>query len=111
MCEICRTIASPSVIARLDGVQQRDVFTLDDSDVLLTINRENRMSFCSYEFFNDLYHRFLSTPKVEMKCMCLQAMSIVYGRYFEDIGPFADTKYIVQMLDRVCLLLLFRVLS
>ncbi|XP_049876765.1 dnaJ homolog subfamily C member 13 [Pectinophora gossypiella] len=56
----------------------------------------------SYEFFNDLYHRFLSTPKVEMKCMCLQAMSIVYGRYFEDIGPFADTKYIVQMLDRTC---------
>lgn len=33
--------------------------------------------------------------------MCLQAMTIVYGRYFEDIGPFADTKYIVQMLDRV----------
>ncbi|CAB3251111.1 unnamed protein product [Arctia plantaginis] len=56
----------------------------------------------SYEFFNDLYHRFLSTPKIEMKCMCLQAMSIVYGRYFEDIGPFADTKYIVQMLDRTC---------
>lgn len=54
-----------------------------------------------YEFFNDLYHRFLSTPKVEMKCMCLQAMTIVYGRYYEDIGPFADTKYIVQMLDRV----------
>ncbi|XP_072942508.1 dnaJ homolog subfamily C member 13 [Epargyreus clarus] len=54
----------------------------------------------SYEFFNDLYHRFLSTPKVEMKCMCLQAMTIVYGRYYEDIGPFADTKYIVQMLDR-----------
>ncbi|KAH9635852.1 hypothetical protein HF086_002412 [Spodoptera exigua] len=48
----------------------------------------------SYEFFNDLYHRFLSTPKIEMKCMCLQAMSIVYGRYYEDIGPFADTKYI-----------------
>ncbi|XP_041984743.1 dnaJ homolog subfamily C member 13 isoform X2 [Aricia agestis] len=56
----------------------------------------------SYEFFNDLYHRFLSTPKVEMKCMCLQAMSIVYGRYYDDIGPFADTKYIVQMLDRTC---------
>lgn len=56
----------------------------------------------SYEFFNDLYHRFLSTPKVDMKCMCLQAMSIVYGRYYEDIGPFADTKYIVQMLDRTC---------
>ncbi|GJQ87934.1 putative dnaJ homolog subfamily C member [Trypoxylus dichotomus] len=54
----------------------------------------------SYEFFNDLYHRFLLTTKVEMKCMCLQAMSIVYGRYYEDIGPFSDTKYIVGILER-----------
>nr|XP_050853264.1 dnaJ homolog subfamily C member 13 isoform X3 [Vespula vulgaris] len=54
----------------------------------------------SYEFFNDLYHRFLLTTKVEMKCLCLQAMTIVYGRYYEDIGPFSDTKYIVGMLDR-----------
>ncbi|XP_043463949.1 dnaJ homolog subfamily C member 13 [Leptopilina heterotoma] len=54
----------------------------------------------SYEFFNDLYHRFLLTNKVEMKCLCLQAMAIVYGRYYEDIGPFSDTKYIVGMLER-----------
>ncbi|XP_012285401.1 dnaJ homolog subfamily C member 13 isoform X2 [Orussus abietinus] len=54
----------------------------------------------SYEFFNDLYHRFVLTTKVEMKCLCLQAMTIVYGRYYEDIGPFSDTKYIVGMLDR-----------
>ncbi|XP_067003788.2 dnaJ homolog subfamily C member 13 [Anabrus simplex] len=54
----------------------------------------------SYEFFNDLYHRFLLTSKPEMKCMCLQAMAIVYGRHFEDIGPFSDTKYILGMLDR-----------
>lgn len=54
----------------------------------------------SYEFFNDLYHRFLLTNKVEMKCMCLQAMAIVYGKYFEDIGPFSDTKYITVMLER-----------
>ncbi|XP_018321035.1 dnaJ homolog subfamily C member 13 isoform X1 [Agrilus planipennis] len=54
----------------------------------------------SYIFFNDLYHRFLLTTKVEMKCMCLQAMSIVYGRYYEDIGQFSDTKYIITMLDR-----------
>ena len=43
-------------------------------------------------FFNDLYHRFLLTPKVEMKCLCLQAMAIVYGRHWEDIGPFHDTR-------------------
>lgn len=33
-----------------------------------------------------------------MKVMCLQAMAIVYGFYSEDIGPFADTLYIVAML-------------
>ncbi len=53
------------------------------------------------EFFNDLYHRFLLTPKVEMKCLCLQAMAVVYGRNYADIGPFNDTKYIVAMLERV----------
>lgn len=36
-----------------------------------------------------------------MKCLCLQALTIVYGKCFEEIGPFADTKYIVGMLDRV----------
>ncbi|XP_059089728.1 dnaJ homolog subfamily C member 13-like [Tigriopus californicus] len=52
------------------------------------------------DFFNDLYHRFLLTPKTEMKCLCLQAMAIVYGRHFHDIGSFHDTKYIVAMLER-----------
>lgn len=54
----------------------------------------------SYEFFNDLYHRFLLTPKVQMKCMCLQAMTIVYGKCHEEIGAFNDTRYIVGMLER-----------
>ncbi|XP_005092836.1 dnaJ homolog subfamily C member 13 isoform X2 [Aplysia californica] len=54
----------------------------------------------SYEFFNDLYHRFLLTPKVNMKCMCLQAMAIVYGRCHEEIGAFNDTRYMVGMLER-----------
>ncbi|KAG7262176.1 hypothetical protein CRUP_034712 [Coryphaenoides rupestris] len=54
----------------------------------------------SYEFFNELYHRFLLTPKVSMKCLCLQALAIVYGKCCEEIGPFIDTKYIVGMLDR-----------
>jgi len=51
-------------------------------------------------FFADLYHRFLLTPKTEMKCLCLQAMTVVYGRHHTEIGPFNDTKYIVAMLDR-----------
>ena len=54
-----------------------------------------------YEFFNDLYHRFLLTPKIQMKCMCLQAMTIVYGKCHEEIGAFNDTRYIVGMLERV----------
>lgn len=32
--------------------------------------------------------------------MCLQAMAIVYGRHHERIGPFNDTRHIIQMLDR-----------
>ncbi|KAB7502591.1 DnaJ-like protein subfamily C member 13 [Armadillidium nasatum] len=54
----------------------------------------------SYQFYNDLYHRFLLTPKVGMKCMCIQAMSLVYGLHHKDIGPFNDTRYIVTMLAR-----------
>uniref|UniRef100_A0A6I8R119 DnaJ heat shock protein family (Hsp40) member C13 n=1 Tax=Xenopus tropicalis TaxID=8364 RepID=A0A6I8R119_XENTR len=63
-------------------------------------NEENAAIKQSYEFFNELYHRFLLTPKVNMKCLCLQALSIVYGRCHEEIGPFGDTKYIVGMLER-----------
>ncbi|MEQ2210354.1 hypothetical protein XENOCAPTIV_012317, partial [Xenoophorus captivus] len=64
-------------------------------------NEESSAIKRSYEFFNELYHRFLLTPKVMMKCLCLQALAIVYGKCFEEIGPFTDTKYIVGMLDRV----------
>lgn len=57
------------------------------------------------EFFTDLYHRFLLSQPVNqkqasMKTMCLQAMAIVYGRHHERIGPFNDTRHIIQMLDR-----------
>ena len=54
-----------------------------------------------YEFFNDLYHRFLLSPKINMKCMCLQAMAIVYSRCHNEIGAFNDTRYLVGMLERV----------
>lgn len=49
-------------------------------------------------FFNDLYHRFLLIST--MKSMCLQAMTIVYTKCHEEIGPFNDTKYIIAMLER-----------
>lgn len=50
------------------------------------------------EFFNDLYHRFLLSSN--MKTMCLQAMTIVYTKCHEELGPFHDTKYLIAMLDR-----------
>lgn len=52
-----------------------------------------------YDFFNNLYHRFLSNSKLSMKSDCLQAMSIIYGEYVEEIGPFNDIKFVVQILE------------
>lgn len=52
------------------------------------------------EFFNDLYHRFLLTTVPAMKAMCLQALAVVYGQCFEQIGGFNDTEYFVTMLNR-----------
>ncbi|XP_033101582.1 dnaJ homolog subfamily C member 13-like isoform X2 [Anneissia japonica] len=63
-------------------------------------NEETSAIKKSYEFFNDLYHRFLLTSKVDMKCMCLHAMAVVYGKCYEEIGTFNDTKYICGMLER-----------
>ncbi|KAL1130026.1 hypothetical protein AAG570_012969 [Ranatra chinensis] len=54
----------------------------------------------SSNFFNNLYHRFLLASASDMKCMCLQALAIVYGRFFSSIGHFPDTKFIVSMLER-----------
>jgi DnaJ family protein C protein 13 len=50
------------------------------------------------QFFNDLYHRSLLS--LNMKSICLQAMTIVYTKCHEELGPFNDTKYIIAMLDR-----------
>lgn len=51
-------------------------------------------------FFNSVYHRFLLSAKSEMRCLCLKAMAITYGRHHITIGPFMDSKYIVNMLSR-----------
>lgn len=39
--------------------------------------------------------------KVELRCLCLQAMKTVYSQYYETIGEFPDTKFIVTMLEKV----------
>lgn len=53
-----------------------------------------------YEFFNDLYHKFLLPSNSSIKASCLQAMSIIYGAYHEEIGQFNDIKWIISMLSR-----------
>ena len=70
--------------------------------ILLVEGNEKELTIRKfYEFFNDLYHQFLLSNRIELKCMCLQAMTITYGKYFEDIGPFSDTKHCCVMLDKV----------
>lgn len=51
------------------------------------------------DFFNDIYHRFLLTQKSTMRAMCLQAMTVVYAKYFEEIGPFNDVIFLVRILE------------
>uniref|UniRef100_A0A183FR65 GYF_2 domain-containing protein n=1 Tax=Heligmosomoides polygyrus TaxID=6339 RepID=A0A183FR65_HELPZ len=50
------------------------------------------------EFFNNVYHRFLLSSKSEMKCLCLRAMAVTYGRHHMTIGPFEDARHFVSML-------------
>lgn len=52
------------------------------------------------EFFNNVYHRFLLSAKSEMRCLCLKAMAVTYGRHHITIGSFPDSKYIVNMLAK-----------
>ena len=68
--------------------------------LLLEDDPKNTKIHNPVEFFNDLYHRFLLTTVPAMKAMCLQALAIVYGQCYEEIGNFNDTEYIVTMLNR-----------
>lgn len=68
--------------------------------LLLEEEEGKTMIHNSLEFFNDLYHRFLLTLKPAMKAMCLQAMTKVYSKCYDEIGAFNDTRYIVGMLEK-----------
>ncbi|KAK9497827.1 hypothetical protein O3M35_003746 [Rhynocoris fuscipes] len=81
----------------------KDQLCIDGYYIKVLLDRQEApesLTSISNNFFNNLYHRFLLPTSTEMKCMCLQAMAIVYGRYFDTIGFFSDTKYIVNMLER-----------
>ncbi|XP_046663118.1 LOW QUALITY PROTEIN: dnaJ homolog subfamily C member 13-like [Homalodisca vitripennis] len=70
-------------------------------NLLLEINSvPDSLTKDARKFFNNLYHRFLINTRMEMKYTCLQVMTVVYGHYHEDIGPFSDTRYIVTMVDK-----------
>ncbi|KIH65507.1 DnaJ domain protein [Ancylostoma duodenale] len=50
------------------------------------------------EFFNNVYHRFLLSARSDMRCLCLRAMAVTYGRHHMTIGPFEDSRHFVSML-------------
>lgn len=76
--------------------------------------------FISVAFFNELFRRYLqyvaSGPirvskksskmhpslihRLQMRCLCLHAMAVVYGRCFKEIGPVSDIPLLVYLLDR-----------
>uniref|UniRef100_A0A915KDM6 Uncharacterized protein n=1 Tax=Romanomermis culicivorax TaxID=13658 RepID=A0A915KDM6_ROMCU len=55
----------------------------------------------SKNFFLQIYHHFLLTNIIEMKCLCLKALTLVYIRCWQEIGYFADVKCIMMMLEQV----------
>lgn len=68
---------------------------LEDSENLI-----NKIHIRSpFHFLSDLYHRFLLNKRVDMRCICLQAMAIIYGNYMNEIGQFNDIRYILDMLN------------
>ena len=65
-------------------------------------------------FFEALYNRMLREDDLEMKAMCLEAMCLLYTRYYKKLGAFLDTPYLVTLIataedytihDRLLLLL------
>ncbi|VDM71149.1 unnamed protein product, partial [Strongylus vulgaris] len=61
----------------------------------------NKVSFTkTTEFFNNVYHRFLLSARCEMRCLCLKAMAVTYGRHHMTIGPFEDSRHFVSMLAK-----------
>lgn len=63
--------------------------------------------YYSIELFNALYRRVLCRNRVnddQQTVISLQALAKVYKRYSQEIGHFSDMTYILQLLDRVCVI-------
>ncbi|KAI3415622.1 hypothetical protein GPALN_005220 [Globodera pallida] len=92
--EFTVTYASLSDEIRIGDYYLRFLLTEENSsDAATPIHRP-------HDFFNNIYHRFLLTQRAEMRCICLRAMALVYERHCISIGPFADTRHIVEMLAK-----------
>ncbi|KRX78176.1 DnaJ -like protein subfamily C member 13 [Trichinella sp. T6] len=53
-------------------------------------------------FFNEVYHGYLTGANQKMRCLCLKALSVTYSDYFAQVGTFSDTKHFVLMLQNCC---------
>ncbi|KRZ86631.1 DnaJ -like protein subfamily C member 13 [Trichinella sp. T8] len=53
-------------------------------------------------FFNEVYHGYLTGANQQMRCLCLKALSVTYSDYFSQVGTFSDTKHFVLMLQNCC---------
>uniref|UniRef100_A0A146KY70 DnaJ subfamily C member 13 n=1 Tax=Lygus hesperus TaxID=30085 RepID=A0A146KY70_LYGHE len=104
-----REISSNSIIAwnyaefEVNYPSLKDQLCIDGYYIKILLDRREApesLVKTSLVFFNNLYHRFLLPTTSDMKCMCLQALAFVYEKYYEVIGYFSDTKYIVSMLER-----------
>ena len=49
-------------------------------------------------FFECLYRRFLRESRASLKALCLRAMALVHKHHAEDIQPFEDIAYLLQVI-------------
>lgn len=52
-------------------------------------------------FFNELFHRLLWEPSMEVRLLAMHGMALTYQNYHASIGPFPGTSHVVTML-RTC---------
>lgn len=51
-------------------------------------------------FFNELYHRLLWEPKLEIRLLALHGMALTYQNYHQGIGPFPGMGHVIEMLRK-----------
>nr|XP_024215378.1 dnaJ homolog subfamily C member 13 [Halyomorpha halys] len=80
----------------------KDQLCIDGYYIKILLDKEqapDSLASISDTFFYNLYHRFLLGTSSDVKCMCLHALTIVYGHFYTKIQYFSDTKYLITMLQ------------